>query len=416
MATLPGTHARLTGQPKRPAQQARSRSTAGVLTDASIVRRVVQEYDDEGRDTFLNRHRFERATQYYLQVGGRLYDAKAIANVAYRYEYQAPDARVISGGRDHSNRLLERLGFTVIDGRPTTVEGERAWRLAVWSHLQLTENLSQVPPGVLRAFGVYGGGQGIWMDKKRTEAVREGGITMGVLHTGAHYPDEISDNDLIYHYPTTGRGPGRDESEIAATKAAAALKLPIFVIAKPTPRSSVRVVRLAWVEGWEERSRIFLITFGDSRPEHLLTEDHSDDQPFSLTGSRSRSSQRNVRERPGQRRFKLRVFQRYGPRCPLSGIAVPEMIEAAHLRPDADNGTDDPRNGLPLNAALHRAYDAHLFAIEPDTLNVVTQPHGPTLEELGIVTPHLHDLPRHPHVEALRWRYREWQTRTGQLE
>lgn len=386
------------------------------LTDASIVRRVVQEYDDNGRDAFLDGHRFERANQYYLQVDGRLYDAKAIANVAYRYEHRAPDARVISGGRDHSNRLLERLGFTVVDGRPNTVEGERAWRLAVWSHLQLTEHLRQVPPGVLRAFGVYGGGQGIWMDKARTEAVHEGGITMGVLHTGAHYPDEIGDDDVIYHYPTTGRGPGRDESEIVATKAAAALKLPIFVIAKPTPRSSVRIVRLAWVEGWEERSRIFLISFGDSRPEHLLTEDHSDDQPFSLTGNRSRSSQRNVRERPGQRRFKLRVFQRYGPRCPLSGIAVPEMIEAAHLRPDAEDGTDDPRNGLPLNAALHRAYDAHLFAIEPDTLNVVTRPQGPTLEELGIVTPHLRELPRHPHAEALRWRYNEWQSRTGRQE
>ncbi|MFC9805141.1 HNH endonuclease [Streptomyces griseoaurantiacus] len=383
------------------------------LTDASIVRRVVEEYDNRGRDAFLGGHRFERANQYYLQVGGRLYDAKAVANVAYRYEHHDPDARVISGGRDHSNRLLERLGFTVVDGRPTTVEGERVWRLAVWSHLQLTEDVSQVPPGVLRAFGVYGGGQGIWMDKVRTEVVHEGGITMGVLHTGAHYPDEISDNDVIYHYPTTGRGPGRDGSEVAATKAAAALKLPIFVIAKPTPRSSVRIVRLAWVEGWEERSRIFLISFGDTGPEHLLTEDHSDDQPFSLTGSRSRSSQRNVRERPGQRRFKLRVFQRYGPRCPLSGIAVPEMIEAAHLRPDAEDGTDDPRNGLPLNAALHRAYDAHLFAIEPETLSVVTRPQGPTVEELGIVTPHLRELPRRPHTEALSWRYTEWQSRMG---
>lgn len=387
--------------------------TTAALTDVSIVRRVVQEYDDRGRDAFLEAHKFERANQYYLRVAGRLYDAKAIVNVAFRYEHQEPGSRVISGGRDHSNRLLERLGFTVIDGRPTTVEGERAWRLAVWSHLQLTEDLSQVPPGVLRAFGVYGGGQGIWMDKARTDAVHEGGITMGVLHTGAHYPDEISDNDVIYHYPTTGRGPGRDESEVAATKAAATLKLPIFVIAKPTPRSSVRIVRLAWVEGWEERSRIFLISFGDSRPEHLLTEDHSDNQPFSLTGNRSRSSRRNVRERPGQRRFKLRVFQRYGPRCPLSGIAVPEMIEAAHLRPDAEDGTDDPRNGLPLNAALHRAYDAYLFAIEPETLSVVTRPQGPTIEELGIFTPHLRELPRRPHTEALRWRYREWQLRIG---
>lgn len=383
------------------------------LTDASIVRRVVKEYDVIGRDAFLGEHRFEPATQYYLQVDGRLYDAKAIANVAYRYEHRAPDARVISGGQDHANRLLERLGFTVIDGRPATVEGERAWRLAVWWHLQRAEDLTRVPPGVLRSFGVYGGGQGIWVDKKRTDALHEGGVTMGVLHTGAHYPDDISDDDVIYHYPTTGRGRGRDESEIAATKAAAALKLPIFVIAKPTPRSNVRIVRLAWVEGWEERARIFLIVFGESRPESILTEDHSDEQPFSLTGNRSRSIRRNVRERPGQRRFKLRVFQRYGPCCPLSGIEVPEMIEAAHFRPDAEDGTDDPRNGLPLNAALHRAFDAYLFAIDPDTLVVVTRPEGPTLEQLGITTPHLRGLPRHPHAEALRWRYTEWLSRSG---
>ncbi|MEU1941094.1 HNH endonuclease signature motif containing protein [Streptomyces sp. NPDC020125] len=383
------------------------------LTDAGIVRRVIKEYDASGRDAFLGEHGFERANQYYLQVDGRLYDAKAIANVAYRYERQDPDAPVISGGREHSNRLLERLGFTVVDRRPTTVEGERVWRLAVWSHLQLAEDLARVPPGVVRAFGVYGGAQGVWVDKARTEAVHEGGVTMGVLHTGAHYPDDISDDDVIYHYPTTGRGHGRDESEIAATKAAAALGLPVFVVAKPTPQSNVRIVRLAWVEGWEERSRIFLITFGDNGPANILTADHSDEQPFSLTGNRSRSSRRNVRERPGQRRFKLRVFQRYGPRCPLSGIAVPEMIEAAHFRPDADDGTDDPRNGMPLNAALHRAFDAYLFAIEPETLDVVTRPEGPTLQQLGITTPHLRGLIHHPHVEALRWRYNEWLSRGG---
>ncbi|MGW4931639.1 HNH endonuclease [Streptomyces sp. NPDC004166] len=386
------------------------------LTDASIVRRVIKEYDDAGRDAFLDEHDFERANQFYLQVDGRLYDAKAIANVASRYEHEDPDARVISGGRAHANRLLERLGFTVVDGRPTTVKGERAWRLAVWSHIQQTEDVTRVPPGVLRSFGAYGGGQGIWVDKKRTDVLHDSGVTMGVLHTGAHYPDDISDDEVIYHYPTTGRGHGRDESEIAATKAAAALKLPIFVIAKPTPRSDVRIVRLAWVEGWEERARIFLITFGDSEPASILTEDQSEEQPFSLTGNRSRSTRRNVRERPGQRRFKLRVFQRYGPRCPLSGIAVPEMIEAAHFKPDADDGTDDPRNGMPLNAALHRAFDAHLFAIDPDTLDVVTRPHGPTLEELGITTPHLRDLSRQPHAEALRWRYTEWLSRGGSRE
>ncbi|WP_374101624.1 HNH endonuclease [Streptomyces sp. I5] len=34
------------------------------------------------------------------------------------------------------------------------------------------------------------------------------------------------------------------------------------------------------------------------------------------------------------------------------------MIEAAHLRGDADGGSSDARNVLPMNAALHRAFDA----------------------------------------------------------
>ncbi len=93
--------------------------------------------------------------------------------------------------------------------------------------------------------------------------------------------------------------------------------------------------------------------------------------------------------RPDQARFKIEVFRRYGPRCPLSGIAVPEMVEAAHLRGDADGGSSDARNGLPMNAALHRAFDAHLFAINPDTLTVEVRPEGPTLDQLGVIHPKL---------------------------
>ena len=87
------------------------------------------------------------------------------------------------------------------------------------------------------------------------------------------------------------------------------------------------------------------------------------------------------------------------------------MIDAAHLQGDADNGSSDPRNGIPLNAALHRAFDAYLFAFDPETLKVVIRPQGPTLQELGITRPHLRDLPRKPHPEALKWRYEAWLAR-----
>jgi HNH endonuclease len=381
------------------------------LTDTSAVLRAVKEYDEAGRKRFLERHGFRQATQYYLQVDGRLYDAKAIVNVALRHQH-GPATEIVSGGVEHSNRMLERLGFAIVDGRPTTVEGELAWRLAVWSHLSLSHDVSKLPPSLLRDYGVYGGGQGVWTDAKRTKLFHNRAVTVGVLHTGQHYADDLTENDVLYHYPSTGRGPGRDDSEIRATQAAAELRLPVFVITKPTPSASVRTVYLGWVEGWEDRARVFLITFRDDAPPVLLDEDKSDENPFTLTGSRSRQATRKVRDRRGQRRFKLQVFQRYGPRCPLSGLAVPEMIEAAHLRPDSEDGTDDPRNGLPLSASLHRAFDAYLFSIEPDSLNVVVPPQGPTLAEMGITITHLRGLPKLPHREALAWRHQEWIKRT----
>src|SRR5262249_52488857 len=51
-----------------------------------------------------------------------------------------------------------------------------------------------------------------------------------ILHTGRHYPDDLSDDGVIYHYPTTKRPAGRDAAEVQATKNAAALSLPIFAI------------------------------------------------------------------------------------------------------------------------------------------------------------------------------------------
>lgn len=71
------------------------------------------------------------------------------------------------------------------------------------------------------------------------------------------------------------------------------------------------------------------------------------------------------------------------------------MIEAAHLRGDADGGSPDARNGLPVNAALHRAFDAHLFAIHPDTLAVEVRLQGPSLDEPGIIHLRL-NFPRPP--------------------
>ncbi|MFC5214297.1 HNH endonuclease [Streptomyces coerulescens] len=382
------------------------------LTDAEAVKAALAEFDDLGGIAFRKRYDFGASTRYYVSHAGRLYDAKAIAGVAHGHQH--PDAGALTndqfdGGEAATNKVLRSLGFTVLDSHSQTVEQERAWRLAVWANLMdRRDDNGLLTADAVRDAGAYGNFRGIWADLSRTKKVHPYGVTMGLKHTGQHYPDDLSETGVLYHYPVT-KARGRDLAEVNATKAAAELKLPVFVIAEV---GEYRTVQLAWVEGWEDESSLFLVEFGDKAPERIIDRDRSDDEPFSLEGNRSRKRTSSVTVRPDQARFKLEVFRRYGPRCPLSGIAVPQMIEAAHLRGDADGGSSDARNGLPMNAALHRAFDAHLFAIHPDTFTVEVRPEGPSLDELGIIHPRL-DLPRPPHTDALAWRYKEWLNRTG---
>lgn len=389
------------------------------LSDREAVLRALTDFDKRGRDAFLATHHFGPSTRYYLIHNGARYDAKAVAGVAHNLQF--PDRKPLtsedfSGGVAAANAALQHAGFFVLDTKPKDLEEERAWRFAVWSQLEANYNLDAVPPQVLHAYGAYKPQQGIWTDSARTKHIElpagpsaaPSAITVGILHTGSHYPDDISDDGVIYHYPSTNRVQGRDRAEVEATKTAGRLGLPIFMIAYPTIGSTVRSVRLAWVEGWDDQAKTFLVTVGNAPPSQILSEDHSDEEPFLLQADPRRRVARNVINRPDQRRFKFRVLQRYGPRCPLSGVAVTEMLDAAHLRPVADHGSSDPRNGLPLNAALHRAFDAHLFAIDPDTLDVVVRPHGPSVEDLGITCPHIRGLDRRPHREALQWRYELW--------
>jgi putative restriction endonuclease len=385
--------------------------TLADLTERSAVVHALAEYTGLGRAGFLDRYGFGRASRYFVFNSGRLYDAEAIAGAAIGYQSGVagtlgPD--LFSAGGAGANDALRRLGLEVVDARPDTIAGELRWRQCLKSHLDEFATDGSVSPTLLRDLGVYGGGaQGVWVDSRRTAQLAVGGLAVGVLHTGIHYADDLDEHGIFYHYPNTRRPAGRDRAEVEAMKACGAHSLPIFVISKPTPNSKVRGVQLGWVAGWDDAAERVLMTFDASAPRHLITDDHSDARPFELFKSRSRRATRPARARPGQQAFKLAVFKRYGARCPLSGVAVFEMLDAAHIIPDAAFGTDDPRNGLPLNAALHRAFDANLFGINPDTLKVETA-DKPGLTDLGISNPSLEHLDRPPAAEALRWRYDQW--------
>ena len=60
-----------------------------------------------------------------------------------------------------------------------------------------------IKPRFLKENNIYRGAQGIYIDQTLTKNIDPKGITVSILHTGRHYPDELSDDGLIYHYPQT---------------------------------------------------------------------------------------------------------------------------------------------------------------------------------------------------------------------
>ena len=71
-----------------------------------------------------------------------------------------------------------------------------------------------------------------------------------------------------------------------------------------------------------------------------------------------------VEVRPQQRAFREAVFQACGGRCVVSGCAVPEALEAAHLiGADWRQGHNSAEHGILLRRDLHALYDRELLRI-----------------------------------------------------
>jgi putative restriction endonuclease len=282
------------------------------------------------------------------------------------------------------------------------VQAEFSHRMRTWARL-LARGLDGNEPSLLRDLGVYGGAQGIWVDKARTGSISPDhhGITMGILHTGRHYPDDLSDEGMIYHYPETGRPPGRDRAEVDATKAASELGLPVFVVL-PGTTSTRRRVQLGWVAAWDDSSKQFLILFGEQQPREQ--EMLSDQQPFALSDRDGHARFGRVKLRAAQQQFRFNVLKNYGCKCAVCAISHPQLIQAAHVRGKRFSGSDDWRNGLPLCPTHHAAFDAHLFTVDPET-HILNFARGVTAASIGVTATKLVLLKSAPHPEALKWRF-----------
>lgn len=107
-------------------------------------------------------------------------------------------------------------------------------------------------------------------------------------------------------------------------------------------------------------------------------------------------------ERPGQSRFRVAVLGRSEKQCLLTGANVGEVLQAAHIKPVAYQGTDDPGNGLCLRADIHILFDTGHLRIDAD--GKITRSNAAAVPYDFL--PSRVALPRYVNKEMIKWRHR----------
>ncbi|WP_333829785.1 HNH endonuclease [Pararhodobacter sp.] len=112
--------------------------------------------------------------------------------------------------------------------------------------------------------------------------------------------------------------------------------------------------------------------------------------------------------------FRRKVREAYGYRCAISGLMLrngggrPE-VQAAHIRPVENRGSDSVRNGLALSGTLHWMFDRGLISVAEDCETILVSHNKVPGEAVTRLLARDGKLVRPlnprdaPHPENLRW-------------
>jgi putative restriction endonuclease len=125
----------------------------------------------------------------------------------------------------------------------------------------------------------------------------------------------------------------------------------------------------AEVEVWEEFSQDWeRLAFESERLLEKITGTGAEIVEDVKEFPEGRTRETLIRARVNQGFFRAAVLAAYGTRCCITGLTIPELLNASHIVPwgiDIKNRTN-PRNGLCLNAIHDRAFDCGLLTVAPN--------------------------------------------------
>lgn len=130
-------------------------------------------------------------------------------------------------------------------------------------------------------------------------------------------------------------------------------------------------------------------------------ESSKEDEEISSEVERKRS-----KGRPNQANFR-RLVLKACERCVITNATMPEILEAAHIKPFRYNGEDTAANGFAMRTDIHILFDTGHLRISPEG-NVMLSNRA-RMDYGSIIPPHI-VIPSFINLEFVRWR---WENSSG---
>ncbi|GHV83641.1 HNH endonuclease [Spirochaetia bacterium] len=112
----------------------------------------------------------------------------------------------------------------------------------------------------------------------------------------------------------------------------------------------------------------------------------------------------NTRTRPNQAKFRKEILQAC-ERCIITNVTMPEVLEAAHIKPFKYHGEDTVANGFAMRMDIHLLFDSgHLRISEKGDIQLSTRARM----DYGATIPPRIVLPNFTNTEFLKWRWENY--------
>ena len=287
-------------------------------------------------------------------------------------------------------------------------------RIKVWEKLKRKKIKDQrviINNKLIKKLKIHKGERGIYRDVTNTrKSIFKDGLTLSVLDTGKIYDDVLTDSHLEYHYPTTEQRT-TDLGEINSLKEAEKYNLPIFIVLGVNTETSKKELRFGYIKNHNDQQKTILIEF-DNNKELILTpkyenyiDTHISEDELPLFQKRKKKNILAKSRANNQPKFRADVFNYYQNECAVCGIKL--FLDAAHIIPIENYGTDNKENGIILCKNHHKAFDDNYIKINPTSLRLEISKDNDE-KTLRINKENLKHLKNKPAFKYLKWRYENY--------